>query len=110
MMKLLIIIVNRRDARRLHEALVEQSVRFTEISSTGGFLGQGNVTLLLGVAAEEVEGVLEVIGECCRAREEVIDAARPETRLHAAGVPEAMTVRVGGAHVFVLSVERVVEM
>ena len=109
-MKLLIIIVNRRDARRLHEALIEQGIRFTEISTTGGFLGQGNVTLLLGVVAAEVPSVLSLVRECCRAREEVIDAARPETRLHAAGVPEAMTVTVGGAHVFVLDIERVVEV
>jgi uncharacterized protein YaaQ len=109
-MKLLIAVINKRDIRRLQEGLVEAGFRFTEISSTGGFLGEGNVTILMGVDADQVATALDLVRQHCESREEVIDAAQPDTRLHAAGVAEAMTAWVGGAVVYVLDVASVVQV
>ncbi len=109
-MKLLIAVVNRHDCRRLQEALAAAGLPATEIGSTRGLLGEGQVTLLLGVEGGRVEAALALIEKHCQAREEVINAARPETRLHAIGVPEAITVQVGGARVYVLDLERVVQV
>ena len=109
-MKLLIAVVSKRDSRRLAEALVEAGMRYTDMGSHKGILGEESVTLLVEAQAEEVDSILALIDERCRAREEVINADRPESRLHAAGVPEAMTARIGGARVYVMDVERMVEM
>lgn len=109
-MKLLIAVVNKRDSSRLQEGLIEAGFRFTELGSTGGFLREGNVTLLIGVEAEQVEAVLGLIGEMCRPRERAAQVGTPGTQLYAAPVQQAMTVTVGGAQVFVLDVERVVHV
>jgi len=108
--KLLIVIINKRDHLRLREALIEEGFRFTEIGSTGGFLREGNVTLLLGVEESQVDHALEIIGTVCRPREQVVQVSAPDTRLYASPVQEAMTVRVGGAQVFVVSVDRAVQI
>jgi uncharacterized protein YaaQ len=107
-MKLLIAVVNRQDYRGLQDALVESGFRFTEIGSTGGFLREGNVTLLIGVEAHQVDSVLAIIREHCHSREQVVHMAPPDTRLYANPIGGAMTVPVGGAQVFVINVERVV--
>jgi len=109
-MKLLIAVVNRRDYRRLHDALVEAGFRFTTINSTGGFLEESNLTLLIGVAAHQVESLLVLIREHCHAREQVVNLTPPDTRMYAHPVGETMTVLVGGAQVFVLNVEQVVHV
>ncbi len=106
-MKLIIAVANRRDVRALREALPEGGYRFTEISSTGGFLGVGNCTLLLGVEADQVEGVLDLIRSNCRSREETVGIAPPDTRLYVDTSGAALTLPVGGAQIFVLGVERV---
>jgi uncharacterized protein YaaQ len=106
-MKLVIAVVNKRDIRALNDALNERGFRFTEISSTGGFLGAGNATLLMGVEEERVDEVVEVIRSRCRSREEAVSISPPHTRLYAETGGPTMTVPVGGAQVFVLNIERV---
>ena len=108
--KLVIAVVNRQDYRRLHDALVEDDFGFTEIGSTGGFLGEGNTTLLIGVPDERVEQALEAIRQHCRSRTQAVNVAPPDTRMFADPIGEATTVTVGGAQVFVLDVERVVHV
>ena len=44
-MKLMIVVVQRQDAGDLVDALTARSHRVTRISSEGGFLREGNVTL-----------------------------------------------------------------
>ncbi len=109
-MKLVIAVVNQQDSRRLHDALVESGFRFTEIASTGGFLRQGNVTLLTGVADRDVETVLELIGQHCQTRERAVDVTPPDTRVYAHPVGQALTVPAGGAQVFILNIEQVIHM
>jgi uncharacterized protein YaaQ len=105
--KLIIAVVNRRDMRALHEALTDGGYRFTEISSTGGFLGVGNCTLLMGVEAEHVEGALDLFRRNCRSREETVGIGPPDTRLFADTSGAALALPVGGAQIFVMDVERV---
>lgn len=109
-MKLLIAVISRRDDRRLRDSLIEEGFRFTEISSTGGFLREGNVTVLIGVEEPDVERALSLIREHCRPREEAVNISPPDTRLYAAPVGEPVTIQVGGAQVFILDVERVVRI
>ena len=109
-MKLLIVVVDRRDIAHLREALIESGFRFTEVSSTGGFLREGNVTLLAGVEPDQVEAVLQLIQAHCHAREQLVNVAPPDTRLYGDAVGQPMTVSIGGAQVFILDVERVVHV
>jgi len=105
--KLVIAVVHRRDAGRLHDCLLAQGYRFTQISSTGGFLGAGNVTLLMGVEEERLDDLLTLMRANCHSREEVVNVATSPTRIDPDAMGSPMTVHVGGAHIFVLNVERV---
>jgi uncharacterized protein YaaQ len=109
-MKLVIAVVNSHDARNLSAALIETGFRFTEMASTGGFLRQGNITLLIGVDDDQVQALMETIRQHCRTREQAMDVTPPDTRLYSHPVAEALTVPVGGAQVFVVNVEQVVHV
>ncbi len=65
-MKLMIVIVRDTDDETIIQELVKQSYRVTRMASTGGFLRRGNVTLLIGVEADQVEAVFTLLRECCR--------------------------------------------
>ncbi|MGQ9572206.1 MAG: cyclic-di-AMP receptor [Dehalococcoidia bacterium] len=103
--KLLIIIVATEDAERLAEKMTVAGYPVTKISSTGGFLRRGNVTLLSGTDSASVDQVLAMVRAECQAHEEYIPIqALPFPDNLPLGQP--LTVRAGGAIVFVLDVER----
>ena len=54
-MKLIVTVVQDQDAPHLLEKLLSGGYRATRLSSTGGFLRQGNTTLLVGAKDEKVE-------------------------------------------------------
>ena len=64
-MKLVIAIVQDTDAPGLTKALLERGFQSTKLASTGGFLREGNTTLLIGLEDEKVPEVLELIKEKC---------------------------------------------
>lgn len=65
-MKMMIVIVRDIDDENIIRALVDQGYRVTRMASTGGFLRRGNVTLLVGVEAEKVDAVLEILRKTCQ--------------------------------------------
>lgn len=110
-MKLIVAVIsNNRDKQKLCDALIQQEFRFTEMSSTSGFLRRGNTTLLIGVPDEQVATVLDLIRQLCQTRERVVNAAPPA--ISGAETPSAHPVKAsfGGAKVFVLDVEQFVEV
>ena len=68
-MLLLIAVVQDQDVNRLLTALLEKGYRATKLASTGGFLRQGNTTLLIGVQEEQLEEVNSIIKAVCRTQE-----------------------------------------
>jgi uncharacterized protein YaaQ len=70
-MKMMIVIINDRDAESVMQALVDQEFRATRISSTGVFLRRGNTTLMIGLEEEKVDEALEIIKEHSSQPEEV---------------------------------------
>ncbi len=62
-MKLMIVILDDKDADRAVDALVEKEFRVTRVASTGGFLRRGNTTLLTGLQPERVDDAIAVIRE-----------------------------------------------
>jgi len=104
-MKLLLTIVQDADALGLQEALSAQGLQSTKLASTGGFLREGNTTLLIGVEEDGVERVKTIIGETCRQRTKLMSASAPIHALEGVFASPPLEVPVGGAIVFVLSVD-----
>ena len=71
---------------------------------TGGFLKAGNTTFIVGTEDEKVDEVLEVIKAHSRKRTQVMPVTQSFTPGLFSSVP--VEVKVGGATVFVLNVER----
>jgi len=71
-MKLMMAILIKKDCDPVMQALVKAEFRVTRVASTGGFLRQGNVTLLIGTDEEKVDSALEII------RTNVEDSDRPD--------------------------------
>ncbi len=76
-MKLVITIIRDTDDANVINHLVERGYRVTRVASTGGFLRRGNVTLLIGAEANQVQEVMDLLREVC---------SPPETGYHRATV------------------------
>jgi len=105
-MKLVIVVIQDRDATQLLEGLLAKGLRATKLASTGGFLREGNTTLMIGVEDERVHEVLSVVRRTCRARDQLVTPLAPLSGAAESYVPYPVEVQVGGATVFVMSVER----
>jgi len=105
-MKLIMAIVQDKDVGRLVESLVEAGHRSTKLASTGGFLREGNTTILIGVEDGKTDEVLKIIKATCKSREQLVTPLSPIGGPVDSYVPYPVEVLVGGATVFVLDVER----
>jgi uncharacterized protein YaaQ len=103
-MKLIMSIVNTDDSGRLVDALTEAGFRATTISTTGGFLRQGNATIFVGTEDEKVPEVLDLIQENCHTRTQYINPLPPVMEPGEMYLPTPVDIQVGGATVFVLDV------
>ncbi|MBN1584170.1 MAG: cyclic-di-AMP receptor [Anaerolineae bacterium] len=108
-MKLLICVVNRDDLYPLNDTLVHAGYDATMISTTGGFLREGNATLLIGIQDESVANVLEIIRNNCRTRTKLVTPLPPDVEYGEALMLEPIEVQVGGATIFIVNVERFVK-
>ena len=61
--KLVIAVVRNDDANTIVDELVKRRIGNTRINTAGGVLRRGNVTLLVGVPASQVDETLDVIRE-----------------------------------------------
>ena len=105
-MKLVLSVVQEKDAGRLIDALTEADVQATMLASTGGFLREGNATIMSGVEDQQVEMVLSVIKRVCQRREQLMTPIPPVVEPVDSYVTYPVKVEVGGAIVFVMNVER----
>ncbi len=102
-MKLIFAIVNKDDSNMVATALIRAGFPNTKLATTGGFLKAGNTTFLLGVADDQVDAVLEVIGKYSKKRTQMISSAIYGSSEYTTFPVE---VTVGGATVFVTDVDR----
>jgi len=109
-MKLLVVVVNNRDRPRFYDALVERDFRFTVISTTGGFLREGNTTALIGVSDQRKDELTALIKEICQTRERLVNVTPPAPEHIGAMIASPMKVLVGGAKAFILNVEQFEEV
>ncbi len=105
-MKLVVAIVQREDAGTLIDALTEKGYRATRINTAGGFLKEGNATVLVGVDDPKVDEVLSLVESSCNTRTQYINPLPPVMEPGEFYMPYPVEVQVGGATVFVLNVER----
>jgi uncharacterized protein YaaQ len=103
--KLVIAVVQGEDAQRTVEALGQAGISSTRMSSTGGFLQQGNVTLLIGVDEEKVADAVQIIRENCRERSRFLTPVMPTSEPGDFLAAFPVEVQVGGATVFVVPVD-----
>ena len=111
-MKLIIAIVQDEDSSRLVNQLMKNGYGVTKLATTGGFLRAGNTTLLIGVDDEKLHCVMEIIEQVCKSRKQI--TAAPSSMGNMGGMPGAASypveVTVGGATVFVMSVDQFVKL
>lgn len=111
-MKLIIAIVQDEDSSRLVNQLMKNGYGVTKLATTGGFLRAGNTTLLIGVDDEKLHSVMEIIEQVCKSRKQI--TAAPSSMGSMGGMPGAASypveVTVGGATVFVMSVDQFVKL
>ncbi|NTW03577.1 MAG: hypothetical protein HGA19_20270 [Oscillochloris sp.] len=104
-MKLVLAVVQHQDAGTLVDALTEQNFRVTRLSSQGGFLREGNVTLMLSVDDPQVNMVIKTVREHCSTRTRYVSPMPPIAESGEFYPPAPLEVQVGGATVFVLKAE-----
>lgn len=104
-MKLIIAVVQGEDAQKTVVALTDKGISSTRISSTGGFLQQGNVTLLIGVDDVQVPDAMQVIRENCQERTRYLSPVPPLAEPGELFMAYPVEVQVGGATVWVVPVD-----
>ena len=67
-MKLITAIVNKEDSGAVCNALTKGGFSVTRLSTTGGFLMAGNMTLLIGTEDDKVDECLKLIASCAKQR------------------------------------------
>lgn len=105
-MKLIVAVVQGKDADRLVQALTARGFRATRIDSTGGFLRESNVTLLIGVQEAYAAEVLRIVKDNSYSRTRFVNPLMPIIEPGEFFVANPVEVEIGGATVFVLRVER----
>lgn len=100
--QLMIAVIQAQDVDTTISELTKAGFSVTHSSSTGGFLGTRNETLLIGLSQEQEGEVLRILGETCRRRVEYIATPLEGAPFH---LPLTTPVTVGGATVFNIKVE-----
>jgi uncharacterized protein YaaQ len=99
-------VVQERDAGKLMDALTGAQYQATMLASTGGFLREGNSTILIGIEEPQIDEVLEIVRRTCHRREQLLTPMPPVVEPVDSYVAYPVKVEVGGAIVFVLDVDR----
>ena len=99
---LMTIIVQEQDVDLAERALSVLGVPVIHLSSSGGFLGRRNASLLVGLPGDMEEAVVTALQKSCRQRIEYLAIPLEGAPLP---LPTPVPVTVGGATVFTLPVE-----
>lgn len=106
-MKLIVAIVNSEDAQAVLNELTRTGFAATNLSTSGSFLRTKNVTLIMGTEDEKVSQAVEIISQFSSKRSQPMPknatSYMSESFLNNIAKDE---ITVGGATVFVLSVDQ----
>ncbi|SFK58129.1 Uncharacterized protein YaaQ [Halobacillus dabanensis] len=104
-MKMIIAVVQDKDSNRLTDALAENDFKTTKLSTTGGFLREGNTTFMIGCDDDKVDDILDILKKNCSQREQMVAPISPMGGNADSYIPKPVKVEVGGATVFILPVD-----
>ncbi|HEY8743767.1 MAG TPA: cyclic-di-AMP receptor [Chloroflexota bacterium] len=105
--QLLVAIIQELDAGGVCDGLITAGFPGpTRVNSVGGFLEQGNVTLLVGVEAVRLTEALRTIAAHCQTRSQYVHPLPPIVDPAIAGITYPLEVHVGGATIFILDLDR----
>lgn len=90
-MKLILAIIQDQFVNKASRSLMENKIRVTKLSSSGGFLNSGNTTLLIGAQEEDIDKIVGIIEKECKS-----------TKVSSRG----QEVTVGGANLFIINMDR----
>lgn len=94
-MKLIIAIIQDEYVNKVIRILMDNKIRTTRLSSTGGFLKAGNTTLLIGTPVDEIDHIVDLIGGETKTKK--IKDGREE-------------ITVGGANLFVIDLNDYIKL
>lgn len=105
--RLMMAVIQLSDVENATNELMKYGLVVTRLSSTGGFLGRRNVTLLIGISDDQAEIAHQALQKSCHQRVEYV-----ATPLEGAPYPLPLTtaITVGGATIFTMNVERYEEI
>lgn len=109
-MKLIIAIVQDEDASRLISQLMNDGFGVTKLATTGGFLRAGNTTLLVGVDDDHFQAAMDVIEKVCKSRKQIAPSPASMVGMPGSYTPYPIEVVVGGATIFVLTVDQFIKL
>lgn len=101
-MKLIFVIVRNIDSGDVTLALNKKGFYVTKLASTGGFLREGNTTLMIGTEEDKVDEVIQTVKQECGPRKQIISNPVGSADYMAMNV----VVNVGGATIFVMDIDR----
>ncbi len=107
-MKLVIAIVHSDDAQAVLTEISKAGYSATKLSTTGGFMRSGNTTLLIGVEEDQVDNVIALIGKRAHSHKQIVTS--PAVRGEASVSNMPFEVKIGGATVFVVDVDKFVKL
>lgn len=102
-MRMVMAIVQRDETVHVLEALITAGYSVTSSESRGGMLRESSQTLFIGVEAERLNHVLSIIKENCHSQ---VSTESTETDMVSQALPKRSWTQVGGAVVFVWTVEQ----
>ncbi len=109
-MKLIIAIVQDEDASRLISQLMTDGFGVTQLATTGCFLRAGNPTLLVGVDDDRFQAAMDVIEKVCKSRKQIAPSPASMVGMPGSYTPYPIEVVVGGATIFVLTVDQFIKL
>jgi len=104
-MKLVMAIIHDEDVFHIMDTLNERGFSVTKLASTGGFLRSGNTTLISGCEEDRVNELIEIIEKKCKSRKQITSVNQTHINSTEGYVPYPVEVTVGGATIFVLSMD-----
>ena len=100
-MKLVISIIHSDIAEEVGNAVTAAGFYVTRLATTGGYLKNGNITFLTGVADERVDELINVIRSKSESSLEIMSGEQ-----NGGFESFPIEVKAGGATIFVLPIER----
>jgi uncharacterized protein YaaQ len=100
-------VVQFQDVDNTIRALNQAGFKVTRLSSTGGFLGRRNITLLIGLSEGQETSMVEILKRTCRRRIEYVATPLEGSPFH---LPLSTPVTVGGATVFTFELDHYEEI